>query len=825
MATSITQRLVSIAKAAIGIRAIDSSSPAPSPFGLLQGMMPGDSGNPPYRGDANILQAYSTMPWLRAVSQRVSTAVASSATEWRLYAPASGNVTEARVIQRASPLRRSRLIRKANGNGELQEVDNHILLDALNRANPYMTGQALFQTTQVHLDLIGEAFWIMQRNGVGAPTEFWPIPPNWVMGTPTPSNQNYEVSFRGWQGKIPSSEVLWMADLDPSNPYGRGSGIGRAMSDELEVDEYASKFQRQVFFNRARPDMIVWPKQQGAHDVGLQQDQVRRLEERWLDGHQGFWRSFKPFFVGREIGVHEVSQSMRELQMIELRKQQRDTIVQIFGIPPELLGILQNSNRATIESADYLFSRWVLTPRLEFLRSQLQERLLPLYDERLILDYVSPVEADRAHMLDAAKAAPWAMTVDEWRSLQGQEPLPDNQGQVHMVPGTLKAKPFIGEIDPAPVPGFGGLLPVDSEAPPVEEEEDYDSNSDVEDDDLTASLRQDLSICRDAGDTEHVEILLRELSDDVKDLPSLTRKLARQEPRVRRMVSRHIKALSNSVSADDLAALLNEKGTTPGDVEKLIGLEDWLIELVSLMNRPWTRAWWAGANTAASELDLSIKRRSVKQEPEIAPPSSQVYDAPASDLDFNVVNPAAVEWAEVEGANFVTEFGKTTREALGNAVGKALTSGETVESLAARLLQLEIGLTPQQQQAVEDYDVRLGLRGIPLVERLERVEKFAESKRRLRAMTVARTELALSASNGQEVVWNEAIKQGALDPSRLRRKWLTTFDTRICAICAALGIHATVPFDKSFNVGGRSFQTAPAHPNCRCTVSLEVIDY
>ena len=584
MSTSITQRLVSIAKAAVGISGGDSPQQVSSPFGLLQGTMPGDHSNPPYRGDANILQAYSTMPWLRAVSQRVSTAVASSATEWKLYAPVSGKVTEARILQRAAPSRRHGLIKKANGSGELQEVDSHILLDALNHANPYMTGQALFQTTQVHLDLIGEAFWVLQRNAVGAPTEFWPIPPNWVMSTPTPSNQNYEVSFRGWQGNIPATEVLWMADLDPANPYGRGAGIGRAMSDELEVDEYASKFQRQVFFNRARPDMIVWPKQQGAHDVGLQQDQVRRLEERWLDGHQGFWRSFKPFFVGREIGVHEVSQSMRELQMIELRKQQRDTIVQIFGIPPELLGILQNSNRATIESADYLFSRWVLTPRLEFLRTQLQERLLPLYDERLILDYVSPVEADRTHMLEAAKAAPWAMTVDEWRTLQGQEVLPDEQGQVHMVPGGLKAKEFLGEVDPAPVPGFGGELPVD-ESPPTQEQEEaeqqYESAEDKPDieedkgDEVQSSLRQDLAVCRDAGDTEHVEILLKELSDDFDDLPEVTRRLARQEPRVRRMVRRHIKALSDSVSVDALVSLLQEQGTRASDVDKLIGVDDW----------------------------------------------------------------------------------------------------------------------------------------------------------------------------------------------------------------------------------------------------------
>jgi hypothetical protein len=37
--------------------------------------------------------------------------------------------------------------------------------------------------------------------------------------------------------------------------------------------------------------------------------------------------------------------------------------MQVYGIPPEKLGIVENSNRSTIDSADYLFAKSILVPQ------------------------------------------------------------------------------------------------------------------------------------------------------------------------------------------------------------------------------------------------------------------------------------------------------------------------------------------------------------------------------------------------------------------------------------------------------------------------------
>jgi len=790
---SFGQRLSVAAKALVGIFSDESARQA---HGMLGGIFNGSAGDPPYRGASSILSAYSTMPWLRAVAQRVATSVSASTTQWRLYAPSSGRRNDVRVIQRSgdSTARRD-MIRKANA--DLVEVDSHILLDALNKANSYMVGQSLFKLTQLHLDLVGESFWIKERNAFGAPVEFWPVPPDWIEATPTPESRSYRVSFGAWQGTIPETEILWMADLDPSNPYGRGTGMARSLSDELETDEYAAKHTRQLFFNRARPDMIIWPKSQGAHDVGLQQDQVRRLEERWLDGHQGFWRAFKPFFVGREIQVHEVNQSLQELQLVELRKHERDTIVQVFGIPPELLGILNNSNRATIESADYLFSRWVVTPRLEFLRSQLQERLVPEYDERLVLDFVSPVQEDREHMLEAAKAAPWAMKVDEWRTLQGQETLDDDAGQVHMMP--LNLIPVRSpSVPPAPVPAT-----VAGETPP-------------EGDVITDAWRDDLTVLKDAGDGEAVGQVQREIADNIDGLSGVWGDLAEQEPKLARMVGRHIRGLSERVSADDLSSI-----ATGPQLEQMLDFEGWIRELDDAMRPYWKQGWWTGAEFSATDLGITLQTSAhapiAKQELP-APTITPVVPA----FDFNVMNPYAVNWVQTHGAQFIQQVGDATKAAIRSSVADAVKMGLSVKAEARELLKLQIGLTTEQRTSIWHYRQRLMSTKPHLTpaQRIADIKRYRDSKVKLRAMTIARTELAFASSEGQEAIWGEAAKQQLLDLGSMSRDWIGSIDKSTCPICRNLHYQQPVPFEKSFTVGMRSFKNAPAHPNCRCTVAL-----
>lgn len=446
---ALRQRIAFAAKALMGLFSQNAATEA---FGMLAGILPGGVGFPPVRGTREFLEAYSSMPFLRACTERVATSVA--AVSWHLFAGKTapgGKFMRAIACQRGSVKSRADALQALRNQGTLTEIQEHPLLEVMNSANNYLTGTANRKLLQIYLDTVGEAFWIKERNALGVPVSVWPIPPHWVIQPPTPTNRVYRVSFRGWQGSIPDTEILWFKDADPVNPYARGKGMAQSMADELDTDEAVAKHTRRFFHNQAQPPLIVTSGSGG----GFNKDTVAELEDRWTaKSRQAFWGAAKPFFLNQAVTVTEVGQTFRAMQLIDIRKFERDTILQAFGIPPELLGVLEHSNRATVAAADYIMARYVVVPRLEFIRSVLQEILVPEYDSRLIVTYDSPVQEDSAEQLQAASAAPWAITVDEWRKRIGEQEIPNGKGKVHMVPFNLTA--IENPSDAVGVPGAAG---------------------------------------------------------------------------------------------------------------------------------------------------------------------------------------------------------------------------------------------------------------------------------------------------------------------------------------------------------------------------------
>lgn len=338
MATFI-ERAKLATRAAIGVFSDTSMREA---HGMFQGIYPAQHGEPPVRGTRDRLAAYRELPWLRACAERVGNAIASA--EWQLFvARKNGTAVRDRSLQRAAFADRHAYIKKAVQRGDVTQIDRHVFLDqVLDRGNSFLTGHATRKVTQLHVDLAGEAFWLKERNPLGAVVGVWPLPPHWVQDTPTPGYRFYRVGFRSWQGDIPDSEILWMANPDPENPYARGTGITGSMAMDLETDEYAKKWMRQFFYNSGRPDFVVYPKSSGGEPGQMSPVEAKRLEQSWLNQHQGFWRAFKPMFASREIGIHEFQQNMQTTQGIPLLEHERNVIVQTWGFPPEILGVLES---------------------------------------------------------------------------------------------------------------------------------------------------------------------------------------------------------------------------------------------------------------------------------------------------------------------------------------------------------------------------------------------------------------------------------------------------------------------------------------------------
>lgn len=381
---------------------------------------------PPKRGSEELLKIYKRSPWLRSMISRIGGGV--GAVEWKLYAgknPRTGKYVRNMMLQAAPIETRELGIRKALATGELEEITDHPLLTLLQRPNVMDTGRNLRKLAQIHTDLIGESYWLKVRNGAGMPVELWLLLPMWIKETPNKDNGfAYRLTFNGFDGPIPASEILCFKDPDPENPYGRGCGIAQALADELDTDEYASKTVKAWFYNNATPSLLVSMK-------GADKDNIKRAEETWNAKMRGFQKAYRAYFTNGELDVQTVSQSFADQRLVEIRRFLRDLAQQVLGIPPEVIGILESSNRSTIDAAQYILGTQVLVPRLELQREVMQTQLVLDFDERLIVSYVSPVPEDREHRLKVMQARPQAFLVNDWREEAGKPA--DPNGNVYLL--------------------------------------------------------------------------------------------------------------------------------------------------------------------------------------------------------------------------------------------------------------------------------------------------------------------------------------------------------------------------------------------------------
>lgn len=102
----------------------------------------------------------------------------------------------------------------------------------------------------------------------------------------------------------------------------------------------------------------------------------------------------------------------------------RNATLEHFGVPREIMGITESSNRATSEAAQYIYAQNVLMPRLRRREEAINQQLLPMFGEGLLWRYDDIVprnqEFDKMKGIDGWNAG--LLTKDEARELLDMPP-------------------------------------------------------------------------------------------------------------------------------------------------------------------------------------------------------------------------------------------------------------------------------------------------------------------------------------------------------------------------------------------------------------------
>lgn len=306
--------------------------------------------------------------------------------------------------------------------GDEHELTDHPFLEFWKHPNPLheMSNAALWRLLEIYLKLKGEGYFIIEKDEAGRPVELWPVPTHWVQQTPYLDHPFYTVRLTsGVIMPVSVDDMFVMKDLNPVDPFRRGLGQAEALADEIETDEYAAKFQKCFFFNDATPNLVIsMPKST--------EEQRKRFRAEWMERFKGVFKSHGVATVNGEAIINKVGDNMKDMDMVNGRTFLRNAVLEHFGVPREIMGITESSNRATSEAAQYIYAQNVLMPSLLRREEAINEQILPMFGPDLVWHFEDIVprnqEFDKAKALDGWNAG--LMTKDEARELLDLPPAP-----------------------------------------------------------------------------------------------------------------------------------------------------------------------------------------------------------------------------------------------------------------------------------------------------------------------------------------------------------------------------------------------------------------
>ena len=229
----------------------------------------------------------------------------------------------------------------------------------------------------------------------------------------------YEFKYGTQNLVYPAAQVITDTDLDLVNPYFSGKGKAEAIKDEIETDEFVQKYIKYFYVNSARPDLYITAEK----GEEMSETDVSRLESEWYRKFQGVGNAHKPVFLNWAANVFSVPTSHKDMELLDTRKFYRDTTIQHFGVPPEIMGIVENSNKATVIAAEHIYAKQVRLPILTRIALLINTKILPRYQDsnKMIFEFdnIIPDDMEFTQKLYGEGVDKRLVTVNEWRRAMG----------------------------------------------------------------------------------------------------------------------------------------------------------------------------------------------------------------------------------------------------------------------------------------------------------------------------------------------------------------------------------------------------------------------
>jgi hypothetical protein len=204
-------------------------------------------------------------------------------------------------------------------------------------------------------------------------------------------------------------------------------------------------------------------------------------------------------------------------------------------------------------------------------------------------------------------------------------------------------------------------------------------------------------------------------------------------------------------------------------------------------------------------------------------------------LTFDSQNSQVRKFINEQVGGLITSITKDSRQSVKDIILDSRFKQTAMHEVAGRIKKV-IGLRPDQTRSLIKMKDAWKEEGKPqsLINKL--FGKARDKKLAQRADMIGRTEMMSAVNGGHEVGWQQAADAGYFDPDKASVIWVVINDgPRLCPTCNSMEA-VPRPFKGKWKVRMLDHKARPtgvikqiripsmSHPNCRCTMTLELGD-
>lgn len=301
--------------------------------------------------------------------------------------------------------------------GNPEEVMVHRALDIIRQPNPYMTLSQLLEKTSIWLDTAGEAFYRIDP----VDKQIWELEPDRI-NIHKGGEYILWYEYRNHDGKsvryIPE-EIMHFKKFNPTDRY-RGLSPMKVAARTIDSDIWASTWNRDFFKNGGIPGGYLKSPNSITEEVR------KSIQRRWKRMFGGS-KNGTVAVMGGGLEYQETGKVPKDMDWKNLQDSNMKKILMVLEVPPEVLGIMDNANRASSDSSGKTFAKNTVDPRLKYFAEQFTMDILNVYfkGQGLYYEFESTAPADTA-MEIKKRESDWkigARTTNEIREDDGRDPV------------------------------------------------------------------------------------------------------------------------------------------------------------------------------------------------------------------------------------------------------------------------------------------------------------------------------------------------------------------------------------------------------------------